>query len=97
MAGDCNDTDANQHPGQVWYPDADGDGYSEDGGSGITQCTQPSGYASDDDLTGIDTDCNDTNNNINPGITEICNGIDDDCDAQIDEGLSGTFVGDVFF
>ncbi len=63
---------------QTWYADLDGDGYG-DAGSTVIACTQPSGYV----LT--DTDCDDTDAAVFPGATEYCNGIDDDCDGNLDE------------
>ncbi|MBK8081690.1 MAG: putative metal-binding motif-containing protein [Saprospiraceae bacterium] len=51
-------------------------------------CSPPNGYATDN------TDCNDNNVLINPGATEICNGLDDDCDGDIDEGVQNTYCAD---
>jgi len=39
-------------------------------------------------------DCNDNNPAVHPGATEVCNGIDDNCDTQIDEGVKSTFYAD---
>ena len=57
------------------YPDADADGYGSSAtGVSITTCDPPPNYLGDN------TDCVDTNGNINPGRTEVpYNGIDDDC------------------
>ncbi len=98
---DCDDGAASAHPGgtetcddldndcnglvddgatdlQTYYVDADSDGY----GTAIStvSCSTPSGYAA---LTG---DCDDTLATRNPGETEVCDGIDNDCDTAVDEG-----------
>jgi len=89
---DCDDNDALEFPGQIWYLDADNDGYScnmlmINDSCDSTQCTRPGGvWKAASELISITGDCNDSNANINPGVTEIANGIDDNCDGQTDEG-----------
>ena len=80
---DCDDTDDTKHMSFAFYVDSDGDGY----GSTTTsmQCASgannpPTGYSTNND------DCNDGNAAIKPSATEICDGVDNDCDGQIDEG-----------
>jgi CHRD domain/PKD-like domain/Secretion system C-terminal sorting domain/Putative metal-binding motif/Dictyostelium (slime mold) repeat len=63
----------------TYYADVDQDTY---GGATILDCTQPPGSV----LTG--GDCNDNNAAVNPGATEICNGIDDNCAGGVDEGIN---------
>ena len=53
--------------------DADGDGYA----------------VFDADLCPTGTDCDDSNPAVNPGADEQCNGIDDDCDGNIDLKTTG--------
>lgn len=36
-----------------------------------------------------DFDCDDTNSGIHPGAVEMCNGVDDNCNGEIDESLYG--------
>ena len=57
--------------------DVDGDGYL-----GALPGTQPGTAGS------CGNDCNDANASVHPGAPEICNGIDDNCDGRIDEGVN---------
>jgi hypothetical protein len=41
------------------------------------------------------SDCNDNSGTIHPNAAESCNGMDDDCDGNIDEGVKRTFYRDV--
>lgn len=72
----CSDDDCTE---VTWYQDADADGFG-DASNTLTDCDQPEGYVSNS------TDCDDTNADVNPDATEVVdNGIDDDCDGEIDE------------
>ncbi len=107
-ADDCDDGDASVHPGaeetcngidddcdgdadegvkSLYYRDADGDGF---GDSGVTTqaCSMPGGYSS------TSGDCDDTDGEVHPGATEVCNDRDDDCDGAVDDGLLVIFFRD---
>lgn len=100
-SGDCDDSDAEVHPeaeeicngvddncndeideatkgGTEWWLDADFDGYG-DPETSIFACDQPKGYADNDD------DCDDGTASTYPGATDGCNGVDEDCDGEVDE------------
>jgi hypothetical protein len=74
--GDVDEDDAVDV--SAWYLDADGDQWG-DPGNIETDCDQPPGH------TPTSGDCDDTDPTVNPAAQEVCNGIDDDCDALTDE------------
>jgi hypothetical protein len=62
----------------TWYADADADGYG-DASVSVTTCGQGDGWVEDD------SDCDDSDPEVNPSADERCNGVDDDCDGAVDE------------
>ena len=74
---DCDD--ANPDIGQLfWYADSDKDGYGNYS-IVVKQCEQPTGYV--DNFA----DCNDEDETIHAAATEVCDGIDNNCDGLIDD------------
>ncbi|MBT8233670.1 MAG: choice-of-anchor B family protein [Saprospiraceae bacterium] len=77
---DCDGLTDQNDPDVVYntyYLDNDNDGYG-DASMTTLACLPPTGYVIDD------TDCDDSNNMINPGFPEICDGLDNDCDGLVD-------------
>ncbi|MCB9673553.1 MAG: hypothetical protein H6737_00465 [Alphaproteobacteria bacterium] len=73
--------------GTPWFPDADGDGFGDDGAEGVVACDAPSGHV---DVQG---DCDDTRDTVSPDATEVCsNLVDDDCDGTVDEGCQTVII-----
>ena len=101
---DCNDGDASVGPGAVEvcdgidnncdgqvdegvlttsFVDEDGDGYG-DPDQPLEACGTAEGASPNAN------DCDDRNADIFPGAAEVCNGIDEDCDDEVDEGVTIT-------
>ncbi len=62
-----------------FYVDGDGDGYGN-GAKSVCQCASDATYA-----TALAGDCQDDNASVNPGVTEVCDGVDNNCVSGVDE------------
>jgi hypothetical protein len=74
-----------------FYFDSDGDGYGA--GQPTLLCGRRAGWIAETMVGGrvvLDCDDSDAGLPINPLAPERCNGFDDDCDGEIDEGLAQT-------
>jgi hypothetical protein len=70
--------------GTKYYRDFDGDGVGAAVSGYTVGCTAPMYYA---EKSG---DCNDNDPAIYPGAKEVCDGKDNNCDGQVDEGFTIT-------
>ena len=70
-----------------YYYDYDGDG-SGSINQKVTTCTPSTGYVTNS------LDCIDSDDSINPGATEVCDGQDNNCDGRVDEDLLTTYYAD---
>ena len=104
-ATDCDDTTSDSYPaeeicdnkdndcnaevddgiGQMFYVDADGDGFGDENNQSEA-CDLRLG------LSAVSGDCDDANILISPSAVEICDEIDNDCNGEIDEGVSKHFT-----
>ncbi len=76
--GFVDDEDADLSDGESFWPDGDGDGWGADAGA-VQACEQPEGHLAQAG------DCDDSDASVHPEKREECNGIDDDCDGELDE------------
>ena len=84
----CNDQDddcdgaADEDPvdGQIYFEDNDGDAH---GNADVFEhtCDPPPGFVPEG------SDCDDADASVYPGAVEVCDGVDNDCDAGNDEDL----------
>ncbi len=84
---------------QTFFPDCDLDMFGLAGATGMTtmSCSPPAmGPAScpTGRWSTLGTDCDDAHSGVNPGVPEVCNGVDDDCDGTVDEALSMSYYAD---
>ena len=102
--GECNDLDASIHPGatdvvadgidsdcdgtETCLADADGDGYADLAGATVESVDADCDDLGEADLGAPQTDCDDTHDTVRPGASEICDGMDNDCDGVTDPDTS---------
>jgi hypothetical protein len=84
--GDDEDGGAGCPAGTLVYVDMDGDGV----GAGEAHDGCPA-----DGLVAVTGDCSPENALVFPGADEVCNGIDENCNEQVDEGVSVMLYADV--
>jgi len=67
-------------PGASYFADDDSDGFGA--GPAVRACEPPLGHV------GEDSDCDDSSASVHPGAPDLCDGVDNDCDGQVDQGAA---------
>jgi hypothetical protein len=76
---DCDGAVDDGAPGYGnWYQDTDGDGYGNAATLSVG-CDPGAGWVDNAD------DCDDADATISPSSTEVCDGVDEDCDGAVDD------------
>lgn len=70
----------------TWYFDGDGDGAGAPAPF-ISACVAPDEWVADA------TDCDDALPGVHPGAAEVCDGVDQDCDSEPDDGVPNDGAG----
>lgn len=76
---DCDGDATEGEDASEWFVDRDADGFGDASASPVVACEAPSGAVANA------TDCDDDNDGVHPGATEVCNegeAVDEDCDAS---------------
>ncbi|MEZ4317797.1 MAG: putative metal-binding motif-containing protein [Myxococcota bacterium] len=79
---DCDGDPSNDIQDRDWYADLDGDGFGDPAAFLVTACAAPPQSVANSG------DCDDGDSTRNPNAAEICDGIDQDCDGAVDDGLA---------
>ncbi|MBM3427599.1 MAG: T9SS type A sorting domain-containing protein [Bacteroidetes bacterium] len=80
LDNNCN-ADVDEGLLNIYFADLDADGFGDPFNS-QEACELTAGFTEDN------SDCDDSNSQIFPGSTELCNDLDDDCNDLIDDGLA---------
>jgi len=84
--GDCDDLDPAYHPSADEDDCTDPNDYNCDGSVGYEDL--------DDDGYAACAECDDQDPSVYPDAPETCNEVDDNCNGEVDEGVTSTFYQD---